>query len=98
VAVRTCVVSYEDARGIRHGVEVEAESVYEAAVLGIRALREDPWLEPIGTTTMMEIALAHSEAKHAVSVQQIENWLARPAANMREASKKAKLKMVLVQG
>ena len=44
----------------------------------------------------MEIAVPHSQAKHAVSVQQIENWLARPAANVREASKKAKLKMVLV--
>lgn len=77
---------------------MEAESVYEAAVLGIRALRADLWLESIGLTTMLDVELPRSEAKHSISFRQIENWLARPAANGRDASKKAKLKLMLVQG
>jgi hypothetical protein len=32
-AVRACVVSFKDVRGIRHAAEVEAESLYEAVVL-----------------------------------------------------------------
>jgi hypothetical protein len=30
---------------MRHAAEVEAESLYEAAVLGIQKLSRDPWLE-----------------------------------------------------
>jgi hypothetical protein len=30
----TCIVSYLDISGIRHTVEVEADSLYEAVVLG----------------------------------------------------------------
>lgn len=35
-----CVVSYLDTEGLRHTVEVEAESLYEAAVLAIRTFRQ----------------------------------------------------------
>jgi hypothetical protein len=31
-----CVVSFVDLDGIRHSVEVEAEGLYEASVLGLR--------------------------------------------------------------
>jgi hypothetical protein len=34
------VVSYLDNDGIRHTVEVQADSLYEAAVLGVKTLRE----------------------------------------------------------
>jgi hypothetical protein len=36
VALRTCTVSFRDCSGIRHSVIVVAESVYEAAALGLR--------------------------------------------------------------
>jgi len=34
MAVRTCAVSFTDSRGSLHTVEVSAESLFEAAVLG----------------------------------------------------------------
>lgn len=34
--VKRCVVSYVDSEGLRHSVEVNAESLYEAAVLLMR--------------------------------------------------------------
>jgi hypothetical protein len=40
-----CIVSFVDLDGIRHSVEVEAEGLYEASVLGICAFRKDE-LEP----------------------------------------------------
>ena len=49
MALRPCIVSFKDMRGIRHATEVEAESLFEAAVLGIRRLNEDPWLEKVVT-------------------------------------------------
>src|ERR1700682_1280358 len=39
-AMRLCVVSYLDASGIRHSVELQAESVFEPAVLAVKTLRE----------------------------------------------------------
>jgi hypothetical protein len=33
-----CIVSYLDISGIRHTVEIEADSLYEAAALAIKAI------------------------------------------------------------
>jgi hypothetical protein len=38
--VAFCVVSYLDTEGLRHTVEVEADSLFEAAVLAIRTFRQ----------------------------------------------------------
>jgi hypothetical protein len=43
VAVRHCTVSFKDARGICHSVDVEAESLYEAVVVAVSRFRKDPW-------------------------------------------------------
>jgi hypothetical protein len=55
VPLRPCIVSFKDTRGIRHSTEVEAESLYEAAVMGIRRLNDDPWLEKIGPVTVLDV-------------------------------------------
>jgi hypothetical protein len=90
-------VSFLDTRGIRHGVEVEAESLYEAAVLGTRRLNEDPWIEPIGPATILDIEARAPASRHSISLQQVERWLSGATTNPHEASKKAKLKTKLVQ-
>jgi hypothetical protein len=94
---RPCTVSFKDARGIRHSAEVEAESLYEAAVLGVRRLNDDPWTEKIGPSTVLDIEVREPSTKHALSFQQVERWLAGATANPGESMRKAKLKMLLVQ-
>ena len=98
VALRPCIVSFKDMRGVRHAAEVEAESLYEAAVLGVRRLNEDPWLEKIGPATILEIEVRAPGTTHTISLQQVERWLAGATKNPYESMKKAKLKMILVQG
>ena len=98
MAAHPCIVSFKDMRGIRHSASVEAESLYEAAVLGIRRLNEDPWLEKIGPATVLEIEVRHPGTTHAISLQQVERWLAGATTNPNEASKKVKLKMLLMRG
>jgi hypothetical protein len=66
--VRSCEVSFQDARGIRHTAQVEAESLYEAAVLGIRRFREDPWLEVVGPGTVLDIEAREPGTKHALKM------------------------------
>jgi hypothetical protein len=94
---KACAVSFTDIRGIRHTAEVEAESLYEAAVQGIRRLNQDPWIERIGPGTKLEIEVREPSVTHALTVEQVERWLAGATKNPTEATKKAKLKLLLVQ-
>ena len=95
--VKLCVVSFTDVRGIRHSAEVEAESLYEAAVQGIRRLNQDPWIERIGPGTTLQVEAREPSAAHFITVEQVERWLAGVTKNPTEATKKAKLKLLLVQ-
>ena len=98
MALRRCSVSFTDVRGIRHSVEVDAESLYEAAVIGIRRLNDDPWLERIAAATVLEIEVRAPGTTHTITLQQVERWLAGATRNPYESMKKAKLKMMLVRG
>ena len=91
-------MSFADQRGIRHTVDVQAESLFEAAVLAVQTVREDPWLERIGPATVLDVEVRQPATRHAVTLRQVERWLAGATPNPTEASKKAKLKMILVQG
>jgi|SRR6478735_9158873 hypothetical protein len=97
MALKQCAVSFTDVRGIRHTADVEAESLYEAAVQGIRRLNQDPWIERIGPGTRLEVEVREPSARHILSVEQVERWLAGATANPTEATKKKKLKLLLVQ-
>ena len=98
MTVRSCSVSFKDVRGIRHSVDVEAESVYEAVVLAVRRFRQDPWTEPLGTATVLDVEAREPATTHSISLQQVERWLGGATSSPNEASKKAKLKMMLAQG
>ncbi|HJZ73178.1 MAG TPA: hypothetical protein VKE51_15645 [Vicinamibacterales bacterium] len=87
---------FSDPQGIRHGVEVEAESLYEAVVLAVKRFREDPWLPQVSATTALDVDVRDPSTKHAITLQQVERWLATTSASPLEKSKKAKLKMMLV--
>jgi hypothetical protein len=94
---RVCTVSFVDVRGIRHSAEVEAESLYEAAVLGIRRLTHDQWSGKIGNGTVFDVEVRDPSTRHAISLAQIERGLAGATSNPTEATRKARLKNLLVQ-
>ena len=98
MAVRACIVSFTDARGIRHSADVEAESLYEAVILAVKRFRQDPWMEPVGEATVLDVEIREPCTKHSLTLRQVERWLGGPTSNPSEASRKAKLKMRLVQG
>jgi hypothetical protein len=64
VAVRTCVVSFVGPSGIRHSVEVEAETLFEAAVLAVTRFRQNIWGKAVtaGTTARRRGARSFDEA------------------------------------
>ena len=87
-----CTVSYIDLDGIRHSVEVEAEGLYEASVLGLCAFRKHE-LDP-GSLTQLEVEVRTS-VKHTLTVTKVREWLQRGVRTPKEAILKDKLRTLL---
>jgi hypothetical protein len=83
IVLRTCSVSYKDMDGVTHTVEVTASSLYEAAVLGMKAFEQSGWVDdPVGC---MEITVKSPAVRPRVPVAQVTNW-PRSAGSLREAA------------
>ena len=95
VALRTCTVSFTGPSGIRHSVEVTAESIYEAAALGVSALRKSGWTDAIAPGTELEIQVREPATSHRLTVGQIRRWCDGVAVSPDETLKKRRLKQLL---
>lgn len=84
-----CVVSFVDLDGIRHSVEVDAEGLYEASVLAIRAFRKHD-LTPAGLTELQ--VEVHSSVTHTLPVRKVHEWLQRGVRTPKEAVLKERLR------
>ena len=87
-----CIVSYLDISGVRHTVEVNAESLYEAAVLALRTFKQHD-CEPVGMSNL-EIEI-RSSVTHTVSVRKVHSWLNGGARTPKEALTKERLRALL---
>jgi len=87
-----CVVSYLDTSGIRHTVEVEAQSLYEAAVLAIKVFRQHD-CEP-REANQLEIEV-RSSVIHTLTMRKIHDWLNGGAKTPKEAVTKERLRGML---
>ncbi|MCM3900307.1 MAG: hypothetical protein ND866_01225 [Pyrinomonadaceae bacterium] len=92
LAMATCIVSYLDTEGLRHSVEVNATSMYEAAVLGVCAFKKHD-CEPVGLNKL-EIEI-RSSITHAVTVKKMHEWLNGCAKTPKEAVMKERLRSLL---
>ena len=97
MGVRSCTVSFRGVSGIRHSVEVEAESLYEAAVNAVCRFRDDVWGEQVAHGTELEIEVREPSTRHSLTLHQVERWIASPGSPY-ETARKAKLKLLLTQG
>jgi len=88
----TCVVSYLDTSGIRHTFEVQAETLYEAAVLAIRTFRQHD-CEP-GQAARLEVEVRTS-VTHSITPMRVFEWLNKGARSPKEAVMKERLRALL---
>jgi hypothetical protein len=88
----SCIVSYLDTEGLRHSVEVNAESLYEAAVLAMRVFKEHD-CEP-GTISKLEVEI-RSSITHTITPKKIHEWLNGGAKSPKEAVMKERLRSLL---
>jgi hypothetical protein len=92
VSPRSCTVSFTGASGVRHSVDVVAQSLYEAAALGLTAFRRDGWTEPIAPGTTLEVLVSQPETKHTVTIAQVRRWCEAVTVSPEETLKKRRVK------
>jgi len=95
VALRVCTVSFKSATGISHSVEVQAETLYEAAGLGLAKLKKDGWVEGLGPGTRLEIAVREPSTEHSLTVQQLHRWANGVTASPAEVLRRSRVKQLL---
>ena len=87
-----CIVSFVDLDGVRHSVEVQAEGLYEAAVLGLAAFKKHDYVP--GGLTQLEVEVL-SSITHIVTVKKIQEWLGRGVRTPKEAVPKERLRALM---
>ena len=87
-----CVVSYLDSEGIRHSVEVEADSLYEAVVLAVKTFKQHN-CQP-GEISRLDVEV-RSLVTHTVTLKKVRQWLNVGAKTPKEAVMKERLKELL---
>lgn len=87
-----CVVSYLDTEGLRHTVQVEAESLYEAAALAMRTFRQHD-CEP-GQASRLEVEV-RSSVIHTITPNRVYDWLKGGAKSPKEAVMRERLRALL---
>ena len=95
MAGKNCRVVFKDLEGVRHSVEVTAESVYEASALALSALSRHEWIENVGPGTRLEIQVIEPGVTHSLFVAQLRQWLDGPARSPADVVKRQKLKALL---
>jgi hypothetical protein len=93
--VRVCTVSFKSVTGISHSVEVEAETLYEAAGLGLARLRKDGWIEGLGPGTRLEITVREPATQHTLTVQQVQRWVNSITTSPAEVLRRSRVKQLL---
>jgi hypothetical protein len=95
VAVRTCVVSFSGERGVRHSVEVTAETLYEAAALALSIFRTSEWADQIGPGTALSVTVKNPETTHRVTLDQLRHWCDGVAVSPNEVLKRRRVKALI---
>jgi hypothetical protein len=89
-----CVVKLTDDHGVEHGVKVRAESVYEAALLGLNRLERMGSGERRLDNRECDRGGWEEPTRHVVHVKKLLSWLKAPGKFPPEEERKAKLRVL----
>ena len=90
--MKSCIVSFVDSEGLRHSVQVEAGSLFEAAALAVATFRRHHCTPGLGSRLDVEV---RSTTTHTVTVRKLQEWLSGGAKSPNEAVMKERLKNLL---
>ena len=95
MSLRLCTVSFKSPTGITHGVDVEAETLYEAAGLGLARLKKDGWIEGLGPGSRLEIQVREPSTIHSLTVAQLNRWIESGTKSPADVLRRARVKQQL---
>ena len=94
--VKRCRVSFVDAEGVEHAVELDARTLYEAVGLAIDRFRrcEHVKYDPKG---LHEFTVESREpgTEHRLTRNMFDAWLRRPGGSPADVARKSRLKELL---
>lgn len=67
-------VSFDDEEGVTHTAHVQAESLYEAVVLGIVQFRENPMVPRPDKAAEFTVSIQRPAVQHRIRLEQIVRW------------------------
>lgn len=89
--MRACAVSFIGTSDTKHSAEVHAESLYEAAVEGVRAISEQ-WGQEPGPLTPISVEVKPPPITHNLTLRQVRRWTATSATSPKKKLAKERLK------
>jgi hypothetical protein len=91
------VVSFVDPNGIRHSIEIVAESLYEAAALAVHEFRRHPWTEEMeqGAVTRLSVSVDAPKTTHELSIRRLEKWVSSMAESPKDTVLKGGVRELL---
>lgn len=93
---KSCLVEFTDLSGVRHSAEVQADSVYEAAILALRAFRSARLMEQVpGPGARFQIQVREPAVVHEVQLAAVQRWVEQGSSSPMEQVKRARLKELL---
>jgi hypothetical protein len=94
--LRVCSVSFTSPSGVRHSVDVEAETLYVAAGLGLARLKASGWVEGLGPGDEVRDPRSGSRAtSHVITVERLKRWVNGVTVSPAETLRRAKVKALI---
>ncbi len=78
-----------------HAVDVEAETLFEAAGLGLARLKKDGWIEGLGPGSRLQIQVREPSTTHSLTVAQLNRWIDSGSKSPAEVLRRARVKQQL---
>jgi hypothetical protein len=76
MAIKSCRVTWTDASGVDHSVEVTAETLYEAVAQALRLFRDNDWTcDTQRIPSMVTVRVKQPVMEHRVRTRDFETWL-----------------------
>jgi hypothetical protein len=87
--------SFVDDRGIRHSVDVKAETLFEAAAAGIAIFKQDESGEDVALGTPFDVEVRAPAVRHQLTMMQIRRWCDGVAMSPDEVLKRNRVRALL---
>jgi len=91
----SCIVKIVDDHGVEHSVQVRAESVYEAAILGMSKLKRHGWESDGSTIGCITVEIHEEPTIHRIQLGKMLGWINSSGRTPRDEIRKQKLRTLL---